>query len=537
MSQINHTKKAVEDLLNKVIQKVGNPVNDRVVLATLESFGIRNKDVPSDFGFSSLSELAGYIYSDLKGRGYNELKNVLEIEKENKNKSIPVSDYLWVKSKLFAKYYPLGLFHLMPVFIQIVTIVFFGYSLWTYLGFNIIQSTSVVFGVILGLTISGGYIQVLGRQSSFYWHHQDYYKAKVVIDRMVSSGIKGLLVSFIVLFIINFLFNFYPLSFVIITMVYAFLIGLLLLVMAPFHTIKRRWFNSLVILFSTLVALSLSLYTSLHIYLTHWIGIALAIIFCRLYLRLFFNKKFAANKQHNIKPKGMMVIYRNYHYFFYGILIYVFIFIDRMLAWSADAYLTHNYLFLYEKNYEIGMDLAIVIFFLLSGGLEYAIASFSKFIDAKQKNILLLNKTSFNTSMYKIYLGHITLLIFTAFLAVLFVYFFMTNPWGYQANFGEVLHPISIKVCLIGGVGYLFLTWGMLNALYLFTLNRPTGALIGIAIACVVNFILGYFCSRILGYEYSVIGMLAGAFVFMLWTTRETSAYFKKLDYNYYASY
>jgi hypothetical protein len=431
----------------------------------------------------------------------------------------------------------LGLFHLFPVFIQIITIIFFGYSLWTFLGFNIIQSTAVVFGVVLGLTVTGGYIQVLGRQSSFYWHHQEYYKSKFIIDKMTFSGIQGLLVSFVAIFLINFFFNFYPFSFVLITIVYAFLIGLLLLVMAPFHSIKQRWFNSLVILIATLTALGLSLTTAIHIYVTHWIGIGLAIVVSRAYLQFFFKRKIQQDSSNQTKPRTKTVIYRNYHYFFYGILIYAFIFLDRLLAWSADATLTYNYLFLYEKNYEIGMDLAIVIFFLLAGVLEYSIASFSKFLDIRQKSTSLLETTSFNSSMRKMYNGHIRLLLLTAFVSTFLIYFFVTKSWGYQASFGEALDAVSIKVCVIGGLGYLFVTWGMLNSLYLFTLNRPQGALIAITIAFGVNLIIGFLCSRILSYEYSAIGMLVGAFVFMLLTTKEAISYFKKLDYHYYASY
>jgi hypothetical protein len=183
------------------------------------------------------------------------------------------------------------------------------------------------------------------------------------------------------------------------------------------------------------------------------------------------------------------------------------------------------------------MDLAIIIFFLLSGVLEYAIASFSKFLDIRQKSTLLVEKDSFNRKMYKMYFWHIALLLITAIISTAFVYFFVTRSWGYEANFGEALDAISIKVCVIGGFGYLFLTWGMLNSLYLFTLNKPNGALMGIILACSVNFVIGFLSSRILGYEYSSLGMLVGAFVFMVWTTRETKSYYKKLDYHYYASY
>jgi hypothetical protein len=52
-----------------------------------------------------------------------------------------------------------------------------------------------------------------------------------------------------------------------------------------------------------------------------------------------------------------------------------------------------------------------------------------------------------------------------------------------------------------------------------------------------VNIIVGFLLSRFVGYEYSVVGMLCGAGLFAFLTVRATHAYFKNLDYYYYASY
>ena len=535
---MNRIAQNIEKTILEVIEKIGNPVSAMVVVATLESFGIRNKDVFQDYGFASLQDLALHIYEDLKSRDSSTLLNSKELENAaSTDKLIPVSSYLWIKAKLFVQFYPLGLFHLLPIFFQVLSIIFFGYSLWTFIGFNIVQSTSVVFGVILGLIISGGYVQVLGRQASFYWHHKEYPQFKLVVDKLIESGIYGILKSFLVLSLINFFFNLYPFSFIIITFVYAFLIGLLLLVTAPFHTLKQRWVISLAIIVATGLALVLKLYTSLHIYFTHWIGISTAILISKLLLNYFFKKYKTSYKTGSLRPKKLMVIYRNYRYFFYGALIYVFLFIDRAIAWSVNTGSSHQFIFLYEKNYEIGMDLAILIFFMLAGVLEYAIASFSKILDLKQKTALFINVDDFNKSFSRMYWGHVFLLFITTLVTTTLIYLIVTEPWGYEASFGEVLNFLSIKVCIIGGIGYFFLTWGMLNSLYLFTLDQPKGALKALFVACVVNLFLGYALSRIISYEYSAIGMLVGAIIFMTMTLKENLRFFRKLDYYYYAAY
>ncbi|WP_430907195.1 hypothetical protein [Maribacter sp. 2-571] len=531
-------KENIARTTDQLISKIGNPVSPMVVLAALESFGIREKDVFKDFGFVTLMDLSKHLYQELKNKDPKTLQNDNErAKKRRKEKQLPVSSYLWVKTRLFAQFYPLGIFHLLPIFLQVAAIIIFGYSLWTFIGFNIVQSTAVVAGVILGLIISGGYVQVMGRQASFYWHHREYVKAKMVIDKIIGSGIKGILYTFFALALINFFLSLYPSSFVLITLFYALLIGMLLLVMAPFHTIKKRWAISLAVMLATGIALALHFYTSLNVYVTHWIGIASAILLSKALLEYFFMGKKARTVSNTTAPKQLMVIYQNYPYFFYGMLIYIFVFIDRILAWSADMMLTRQFLLLYEKDYEIGMDLAILMFFMLAGVMEYAIAAFSKFMDVYQSNTPFSERNNFNRRFRSMYRGHIAILFITALGTAGLIYLVITQPWGYEAQFGETLNQLSVKVCILGGIGYFFLTWGMLNSLYLFTLNRPKNALNALGIACLVNFGVGFLLSRFVSYEYSVWGMLVGALVFAGLTIKETAHFFKRLDYHYYAAY
>jgi hypothetical protein len=524
------------ELTQDVVDKIGDPVSPIEVVACLESFGIRDKDVFNDYGFVSLTDLAKGIYDDLSElRLSGELVNEKEREKITNQNDIPVSDYLIVKARIFGKYYPLGLFHILPVFIQIAAIVLFGYSLWTFLGFNIVQSTAVVLGVVLGLVFSGGYVQVMGRQASFYWDHAEYAKAKLVVDKITYSGVSGMLRMFVVLFLINFLFNLYPFAFVSVVVVYTFLIGLLLLVMAPFHTMKQRWGISLAVTIATLCALGLHA-AGVWVYLSHWIGILLAILVSKILLHWLFKKKKALEKP-NIKPKKLVVIYRNYPYFFYGMGIYAFIFLDRILAWTANTGITHRFMLLYEKDYEIGMDLAILMFFLLAGVMEFSIAAFSKFMDIRQKNTGYLDVAIFNKAFQQMYIKHMGLLVVSAVAAASFIYWVATSPMGYASRFDEPLESLSLKVCLIGVVGYLFLSWGMLNSLYLFTLNKPKPALTSLLVGFVTNFALGFALSRWVSYEYSAIGMLLGAITFGILSCRQVLAFFKELDYHYYAAY
>lgn len=527
-------------LLLSIKEKIGKPVSNKVVMATIESLGIRNKDISTDFGVASIRFLADLIFIELttsqehKGAKNTKEKSNLLSNSEN----IQISDYLWVKTKIFIHYFPMGMFHLLPVFLQILAIILFGYSLWTFVGFNQVQSTAVVLGVIIGLVATGGFVQVIGKQASFYWHHNDFIMTKKAINYLLKIGILSLFAVLLAVTVCNIFFHLYPFSVLFIVFSYAFLIGTLLLLLAPLHTIQQRWVITLAIFIGTLVAVLLKTQTNININLTHWIGIITAILLSKIYLYVFFEKLLnKAKTNFNISVKPNVFLYHNYKYFLYGLFLYLFIFTDRILAWSSTKNGQLPYVVFFDKNYELGMDIAIIVFLLLSGVLEFGTASFSKFLDIEQKNTSFKNPKLFNSKLKKMYWQHILLLLVVSFFLFFLIDSLLYSNWGYRAHFKEALDSISINVSRIGAVGYVFLAWGMLNTLYLFTLSQPSMPLRAISIALLTNFTIGFCCSRFISYEYSVIGMLFGSLVFMLLTLIALLNFLNKLDYYYYAAY
>ncbi|RZJ30496.1 MAG: hypothetical protein EOO48_04820 [Flavobacterium sp.] len=531
----------IKSLILDIRERIGRPVSNRVVVATIESLGIRNKDTESDFGIPSIYELADLVYYELTtAEEHIGAKNLKEKEAiATGPKVIQMSDYFWVKTKIFLTYYPKGILHLLPILLQIAAIVVFGYSLWTYVGFNQVQSTAVVLGVMIGLISTGGFVQVIGKQASFYWNHEDYVMVKETVNYLLKAGSVSIGLVLAAIFVCNFFFHIYPYEVLLVVFVYAFLIGLLLLLLAPLHTVQQRWVISLAMITGTAVAIILKQETILLTYCTHWIGIATAVIIARVFLVIFFRKKIRKKKVNSaLRVKSAIILYHNYKYFLYGIFVYVFIFTDRMMAWSCpqgEGQLP--FVVFFEKNYELGMDMAILVFLLLAGVLEFSIASFTRFLDIGQKITAYNNPAFFNKQLKKMYWQHIGFLFLTSAAIAVLIYFIMYASWGYSGQFNEELRSVSIKVCVLGGIGYMLLAWGMLNTLYLFTLGQPSKPLKAIITSCLVNVIAGFILSRFISYEYAVLGMVAGAGTFMIMTLRANMKFFNNLDYHYYAAY
>lgn len=534
---MNKQTKNIDLLTKQIAHRIGNPVSVSVVLATIESFGVREIDSRLDYGVQNLETLASNIYKELKDLSkYSQLRNQKELA-ENNSDLVPVSGYLHTKLKLFSKYYPLGILHLLPVFIQIVAIILFGYSLWTYVKFNQLQSTAVVLGVIAGMVISGGYVQVIGKQMSFYYNYKEFALMKNSLQYILKTAFLSAISFGVVILLFNWLMPFFPVSFLLIALCYAILISYLLIVLATLHPIQERWVISIAVGAGTVVALLAILFTDINIYLSHWLGIIVVIVIIQAYLKYYFANRITNKAQSRQKIRVSSLIYHNYQHFIYGLLLYIFFFTDRILAWSVSINEKLPLLVYYEKDYEIGMDIAILMFLLLAGVLEYAIASFTNFIAIEQRKISFLKIKDYGSKLMKLYWQNIALLLLSSLFIFLLIYLIVTASWGYEGQFKEVLNHLSLKVCIIGSIAYILLAWAMLNSLYMLCLNRPNPIVKALFISCLVNLLVGFMFSRLISYEYSVIGLLVGSLVYLLLSLKACMNYYKKLDYYYYAAF
>ncbi len=526
------------DVFNTLKTRYGKPVNVQVVCAALEAMGIRDVDVPKDYGFANIEAMAAHTFKELRAISPHILQNDNQkLAERRANRTFYISDYSAIKYKLFWKDFGNGLFDLLPILFQLIAIILLGFSLWTYVGFNDLQATAVVLGLILGLTATGGTIQAMGKQVAFYWYQEDL----AMCERMVRKGIKAgmlLVIGLTTLFMtINLIANLYPFIFSIIVFLYAVSIGSLLLVFAPLYTIKKRWVLSASVLMGTLVAISLLLFSTFSIYLIHALGIWTSLLLAAGYLYYYFSRKKYGTEgaKYGTARRGVGTV-RNSNYFIYGTLFYVFLFTDRIIAWSAAYAREVPFIIYYDKDYEIGMDLALLVFFLMAGILEYSVASFSRHMERKQRVLHHNQLKQFQAEMFRTYKKHFTLLLLNAAAATALLYYLVTKPWGYQAGFQDTLEPLSLYVAGVGCVGYIFLTIGIMNVLLLHTLNQSGKTIQFLLIAWATNCAIGLIASRMIGFEYSVLGLLAGSMVFIILSTKYIRTYFKNLEYHYYAT-
>jgi len=534
----NLTIDNVGELKQEVKDLVGNPLSTWAVAATIESLGVREVDVREDFGYESIFELADEIYDELK----QEAREEQESQTESLEEKIE-SPSLWEQLTFFLRHYGKGLLFSLPMISQIAAVIVFRYSLWAWLEFNEAQATVVAFGTITAFVLTGGFIQVLGRSVSSYKSSDNFYLAYESTKQILGAGVITVGVATVALFLINLLIPFYPNAMITLGLVYMILISLLLLASGVLYALERQVSILVIIILGTLIVLFNMEVLNLGIYLSQWIAMAATILLLAGYAYLVFNLKIRSTHQGSVKqtlPKPEVRYYVNYRYFIYGLGYFLFLFVDRILAWSAGPP-PPPYIIWFNTPYELGMDWALLTLVLSVAVLEYSIQAFSKYLVPLQEKAKFNQLKAFNDYYRKFYFRQLALLIGFSIVSILLTYFAVDSLRMFQNKVPEIrdffANPMTTKVFWLASISYVFLNIGLLNALFFFTLNKPAFSMYSMLAGLTVNFFVGFICSRVIALEYATIGLMAGSICFAVVSGLFARKFFKRLDYYYYSAF
>lgn len=534
------TQNRVQELTLKVKDTIGNPVNVWAVASTIESMGIRPVDARVNYGIDGIIPLAEVVFQ--------ELKNIEVSQEEARDKQDGFS--LWLNIKrgfrrigLFLNFYKYGLMYILPMLTQVVALFVFKYSLWAYLYFNVAQATIVAIGTMMGFILTGGFVQVLGRVISFYAGMENYMLARKISNFFIKWGILSLLGIAFLLYGLNVVIPFYPQSMFILSMIYGFMIGALILVGAILYALKQTLVISTSIIIGTALVIVNVDYFHLDVYVAQWVGIGVAILMMLGYAKLYFSIKIHSMSKEMLSsslPRMEVIYYENYRYFLYGFLYFLFLFMDRILAWSAGPP-PPTYIIWFKTPYELGMDWALLSLVLTVGVLEYSINSFSKLLIPKQKEVFINGVGKFNNYFFSFYIRQLLILIIIGILSIIITYKGVLYFRQFSGEFPIIndffSNTITFNVFWVGSIGYLFLSVGLLHTLFFFTLARPKYVIYSMIVAVIANFTVGYLLSRTIHYQYAVYGLAVGALVFAIVSGVVAIRFFKRLDYYYYSAY
>ncbi|MBI3666569.1 MAG: hypothetical protein HY236_10165 [Acidobacteria bacterium] len=215
-------------------------------------------------------------------------------------------------------------------------------------------------------------------------------------------------------------------------------------------------------------------------------------------------------------------------HFAYGSFYYLFLFSDRLLAWSARAGRAAPFV-QFRGDYEMGLGLGLAAFIVLVGWVRASTAHFDRRRQEAQKSFTIFRLAEFDSLLAGHYYKWAACFLPAA-AAVSAAIYCTARLLGMFSN------PAAERVALWALAGFPLVVLGLRNVSLLFSLARPLPALAAIILAWLADIGAGYALLQIGSYEHAVIGFTLGAAIFAGVSGYCLVHTIHRLDYYYFAS-
>jgi len=524
----------IDALVDGVLELTGTPIDSWAVAATLESRGLRDVDARVRYGHRDMFGLAEVVFARARAR----------LEREPPVAAGPEDEVLSTgrRARRAVGWYLIGAVFILPLALQAVSLVLFGVSLWAFLAFSYAQATAVACAILASFLVTAGFEQAIGRLGPLFVERGQPALARRASLGAVWTGMLFAATAGLAAWALNRLGGFFPEAMLRVSLAYYGLLCALALSSAVLYMLER-WAGIVASTVAGLVVVELVLrFTSLGIYAAHWAGLAVAVAcaygwaFAVLHKRV---RRAAPETTAARLPRASITLTTLLPNVAYGVLYALLIFSDRVLAWSVRPNPEGIPLW-FDTPYEIGLDLALIVTIPTLALLHYSVKRLSKVVIPLQNRFSALEVGTHNAHLVRFHvrqlalLGAFTLAVVSAFWAFVEVLALFDALASARAYVGAT---VAWDVFVWGLIGYVLLSVGLLNAVFLFALALPGRVLTGLGPAVLLCIVLEFALSRGGDYWWSVIGMAGGCAVFAGLTTLTTVRVLRRGDYHYYAAY
>jgi hypothetical protein len=513
----------------QVIDRVGIPKDAWEIAAQLEVLGLRDDDARNNHGARDLFDLARGIERRFRAGAY-----AFVVEGED---PVPhVNPLLRFLRRYFA-----GIVFAMPMALQAATMLVWGYGIWGAIDLELSQGSAIALGFIASYIVAGGFSQSIVRRGLFYLYQKEEVLARWTALRGWWIAVRVMLALIVPALVVNALFRTLPWSMVMVAIAFYVGLGILWLNWALIYLVRKsHWFLIVTALSLGAVLLAAKV---LHLapIVANVVGVTVADVlsFGAAWWQL---RRLARGRAEPVNPPRLVVlVYSTSRYFVYGLLFNAFLFADRVIAWTTPVGRQDfpPYPFWLSVRYELAMDLALVVAIVMSGVVEVAIERFSEELIPMEKRIRSDAAAEFidaNRSMYRrrgFGLAVAAIVGLAAAAGVFIALQHVSNPVLHEA----LMARVTMGVFAAAAIGYVFFMFAVRNLLLLLTTSRVHDAARSVAIALVVNIVVGFVCSRAFHYAAAVSGLVAGAAVMTFVAGRAVRRTLDDLDYHYFAAF
>lgn len=516
----------LNDLADAILKRSMTPEDPYEVAALLESMGWNDERAYEAFGVENVFALAQELWGMIRQK--------VVTSSFSQNVQISPSQMLWQLFKSFLR----GLIFALPMAISVVSMLTLKFSLWSYENLSVELATCIAVGTILSFITVGGYTQAIARRGFFYIL-QGYYKmSRKVTFTFIRYGYITCLIVSAAIYCFNLLFNIFPLDMFMYIILYFFFLNSIWLAVTVMYILRRELtFTGLIIIGIGIVYV---LFRIVHLDIIFSQLTSIMVISVAGMLLVFYYFKKAEEKEEKgispKKPRLSLMIYSIQPYFFYGFLYFIFLFVDRIMAWSANEQYMPYFIW-FRGEYELGLDFALLALMVPLGVCEVIVNKLMLDIEASYKRYWAFEADKMNNHFLRVYNRLIVIIALVSIASAIGIYLLV---WLLDREYVEVFgkHLIASAktefVFIVALAAYAILAVALLNAVFLFSLSQPKAVNQALVPALLLNFASGFLLSRWVDYYYAVFGVVLGSILFLFLSFRAIRQVLSKLDFHLY---
>jgi hypothetical protein len=380
--------------------------------------------------------------------------------------------------------------------------------------------------VMISLISTGGYVQAIARKGSFYLGMNQIVLARHVGLLLCHGGVITTAMLALCGFAAGEYFDIFGSTTArLVATFYFVMLSVLWLACAMVSLVQPRWRVPVIYLGGAAVFLvSRALFHSSTLTAHTWAlvgSVAIAIIVAAEAFRGSREKD--TRTERIVLPRTPVLLHSLLPHFVYGIAYFTFLFADRLSAGSALPTVS-GLPFGITPDYKRGIDLAFLVFLIVAGGVEccnlWIMRSWRR--DATS---IATTGTAFSDRLHRRRQWSLAIIV-SASLACAAIAAMVAERVDFLTAAGSVTF-------LAGCVGYGLFAIGLLDALLLFSLNRPGDVLRALLPALLLNLVGGYVFSHVAGAHYAVAGLVCGAALFAIRSRRAVKSALRRPDFAY----
>lgn len=428
------------------------------------------------------------------------------------------------RSSGFAQYVK-GIAFALPLAVTGLAMLFLNFSLWggplpADLG------TAVAVGTVASFIVTGGFVQAMARRGTFYLGTKEPRACLESTIDWLGLGALALAITACTLLSVNWYIGWLTSQVALTATAFLLGLGLYWLATGILYMLDRNVEVLLAAVLGLAVVAVLHRGAGIPIVLAQIAGVVTAAGASILVSIRILSRALTPAHNQMAKEPFMRTVLSAFPWFLYGVLFYVFLFTDRIMAWTAQAGPVQ---LVFRADYEAAVNVALFAFVLQVGWVRVSGASYRDRVERCLRTFRAYEASAFNLSLKRFYWERLILFALISLASTLAVYF--GSVW-----LGVIRNPGIHRVALYALAACPLLVWSLWNANLLFGLSRPWIVLRALGIASVANLLAGYVLSRVWGYPLSAAGSAFGAAVLCVLSTLSAVRTLDRCDHHHFAS-